>query len=204
MPQKVRLEVFRTESRSPAGAPDDTVVMPAEALEETRLAAFDSGYKAGWDDATAAAADTERELRAEMARNLQALSFTYHEARGALLQGLAPLMEQICTRLLPETARASLGETVRAALMPLAEEALERPVQLLIHPNARPALEAALADTAAPPHALVEDTALTPGEVYLRWDDGERHIDLDAAAAAIAAAVTAFFEDSQEELRHHG
>ena len=204
MPQKVRLEVFVPGPRPRAEADDDTVVLPAEALEEARLAAFDSGYKAGWDDATAAARDEATDLQAEVARHLQSLSFTYHEARGALLQGLAPLLDQICTRLVPETARAALGETVREALLPLADEALDRPVSLRIHPDARPALEAALADATTPPHRLLEDPGLTPGEVHLHWDDGERHIDLDAAAAAIATAVTAFFQDSEEELRHHG
>ena len=50
-------------------------------LEEAKLAAFEKGYTAGWEDAVAAQDDEVAELRADLGRNLQALSFSYHEAQ---------------------------------------------------------------------------------------------------------------------------
>ena len=202
MAQRVRLEVFRPSE--PAADAAGTVVLTGDALEEARLAAFEKGYRAGWDDAVAAAEDEAQRRRGDVARALQELSFTYHEARGHLLQGLGPLLDQLCASILPGTAHAALGGIVREAVLPLAEAALDRPLRLTLHPDARAAVEAALQDTVAPPLELVEDAALGPGQVFLRWDGGEERIDLDEATAAIRAAVTAFFQDSQEELRHHG
>jgi len=220
MPHRLRLEVFGRDAVQSVG--EETLVMSSDSLEEAKLEAFDKGYRAGWDDAVAAQEDEAQRLRAEIGRNLQALSFTYHEARAHLLRGLGPLMTEICDRLLPEVARAALGGIVRETLEPIAAEALDRPVTLVLHPDAREAVEAALAENAAPPVTLIEETALAPGQLHLRWDEGERRIDLDAAVAAIGAAVTAYFAGSQdgeempddpapeltdppfEEMRRHG
>ena len=194
MPRPLRLEVFSTAPRR-QNEPAPQMV-PADAVEEARLEAFEKGYKAGWDDAVAAQEDEAQRLSANVGRNLQALSFTYHEARGHLLHGLGPLLDGICARILPETARAALGGIVREALEPLAEEALDRPVTLVLTPEARPLVEAALAQAAAPPVAFVEEPSLAPGQLHLRWDGGEQRIDLDAAVAEIGAAVTAWFAEA--------
>lgn len=197
MSRRVQLEEFE----APA-APGAALVLAPEALEEARLAAFENGYRAGWDDAVAAQSDTERQLAAEVGRNLQDLSFTHAEARTHVLRGLSPLLDQICARVLPEVAQAALGEVVRETLLPLAEAAADRPVTLLLNPAGRAAVEAALARGPAPPVALVEEPSLGPGQVFLRFDDTEQQIDLDAAAEAIRSAVAAFFHTEQEHRQH--
>lgn len=201
--RRVSLEVL---SAAPAdGAVPGTLVLPAEALEETKLAAFEQGYKAGWDDAAAAAAAEADGARREASQALQGLSFGFHEARGHLLEGLGPLLEDICARVLPELAQAALGPVVREALMPLAEQALERPVTIALHPAARAAVEEALAAGPAPPVDLLEDSDLAPGEIQLRAGGEERRIDLDAAVAQIRHAVTDFFTPTPaEEASLHG
>ena len=192
MPRRVRLETFCAPPQSPAAADADTVVMDGDAFEEARLASYEEGYKAGWDDAAAAGEADGEGLRREAARNLQALAFTYHEARGHLMEGLGPLFDAICDRLLPDMAQAALGGMVRETLIPLAGAALDRPVTLVLNPAGRAAVEAALADSPAPPVDLVEDPTLGEAEVHLRGATEERRIDLDAAAAEIRAAITAF------------
>lgn len=203
MARRVRLDLFDLPATMPAAA-DATVVLTGDALEEAKLAAFEQGYQAGWDDATTARDDEGERLRQDVGRSLQALSFTYHEAHGQLMSALAPLFDRICATLLPGMAHAALGGLVQEALAPLAEAALDRPVTLVTHPDARVAVEAALDGAVTPPWTLVEDGSLTPGQVWLRWETDERRIDVDAATEAIRAAVTAFFTETEEELRRHG
>jgi hypothetical protein len=57
------------------------VVTQVDAVEEAKVASFEQGYKAGWDDAVAAQSEDQTRIRADLARNLQSLSFTYQEAR---------------------------------------------------------------------------------------------------------------------------
>ncbi len=193
MPRPVMLEILHGAPRTRASAGPDTVVLAKDAFEEARLASYEDGYKAGWDDAVAAAEADGETLRREVAQNLQALSFTFHEARGHLMEGVGPLLDAICERLLPEIAQAAIGGIVRETLLPLAGQATDRPVTLVLNPAARPAVESALADGSAPPVVIVEDADLGRAAVQLRSDTEERRIDLDAAVAEIRTAVAAFF-----------
>jgi flagellar biosynthesis/type III secretory pathway protein FliH len=198
MPGPVRLEEFESEARSEPAA-----TLDADAFEEARLASFEQGYQAGWDDAAAAQDEDQRRLRADVAHNLQELSFTYHDARGHILRSLAPLLDQICARVVPELAARSIGEIVRETLMPMVEAAADQPVTIVLNPSSRTAVESALADIAAPLFNIAEEPSLGSGQLYLRFDESEQEIDIDAAVATIGAAVEAFFNGTGE-LREHG
>lgn len=190
---RLKLEVFGAEA-----APAETVVIQAADLEEARLASFEAGFTAGWDDAMAAQKEEQAGLTADLARNLQALSFTYHEARMHVLTALRPLFTALVARLLPGIARESLAPMVAEQLAAIAGGLAEAPVVLELNPAARPAVEALLESHAAPPFRIVEEPTLGEGQAYLRLDQVETLVDLDRAVAEIAAAVTGYFHPPEE------
>ena len=186
----LKLEVFDTDDK-PTRA--QTVVLDRVALEDQKLASYDSGYKAGWEDAVGAQSDDQSRMGADLARRLQTLGFTYHEARTHILKAIEPLMLQIVGRLLPEIARESLAPFVLETLMPLAEGLAEAPVTLVLNPAARAAVEALLEQATGLPLIIEEEPTLGEGQVYLRLGQTEAQVDLDKATADIAAAVRGFF-----------
>lgn len=190
----LRLEVFGNGS---AGAA--TVVTDLSALEEARLAAYEQGYAAGWDDANAAVSDEQARLRLDLARNLQALGFTYHEARLHVLRGIEPLLQDIVTRLLPELARAALAPLILDTLMPLATTMADAPITLVIAPGSRAAAEALLDQRGSLPLTLREEPSLGEGQAYLRLGDTETRIDLDRAIAEITAALRGFYDLTEKD-----
>jgi flagellar assembly protein FliH len=194
----LRLEVFET-ATPPA---DTTVVTDIGAMEEARLAAYEQGYTAGWDDATAAQAEDQTRLRADIGRNLQALGFTYQEARTHLLRAVEPLLLDITASLLPVLAREALAPVVLETLMPLAEQAADAPVRLVLNPSARPAVEGLVTAATGLPLTIVEEPTLGEGQVYLRLGETETQVDLDRAVAAVTAALRDFFALSREEAPH--
>ncbi len=198
MPRPVTLESFTHPAEPEAAADPDMVVMADDAFEEARLASYEEGYKAGWDDAAAAAESDGDTLRREAMRNLQALSFTFHEARSHMVEALGPLFDSICDRLLPEIAQAAIGGHVRESLLPLAGAAMDRPVTLLLNPAVRAIVEEALAEGSAPPLDIVEDPSLGAAEVQIRSGGEERRIDLDAAVAEIRSTLAAHFAAQAE------
>ena len=198
MPRGLQLEVFE----SAETAKEDSVVLSTEALEEARLAAFEKGYRAGWDDCAAAAEEDQTRLRSDVARSLQTLSFTYEEARAHLLAALAPLLRDMTDRILPEIARDSIGLAVAEALVPLAAAMPPPPVTLVIAPAARAVVDAALDGASTPPLRIEEEPSLLPAQAWLRFDDRSEQIDLDGALEAIRAAVAAFLTPHQTERRH--
>ncbi|NUB44597.1 flagellar biosynthesis protein [Fertoebacter nigrum] len=194
----LRLEVFGSADRVAEG----TVVTDLTALEEARLAAYEQGYAAGWDDAATATTDEHSRLKLDLARNLQALGFTYHEARLHVLRGVEPLLQDIVTRLLPEMARAALAPLVLESLMPLAERMADTPVTLVISPAARAAAESLIDRTCSLPLTLLEEPSLGEGQAYLRLGDSETRIDLDRAIADITAALRGFYDLTEKERKH--
>lgn len=195
----LKLEVFETEAASPGAK---TVVLDSMLLEETKLASYDAGYAAGWEDAAAAQSADQTRVRADLARNLQSLGFTFHEARMHVLRALEPLLNEIVGRFLPGLARETLAPIVLDVLMPLAEKMADAPVTLVLNPAARPAVEALLEQATGIPLTLVEEPSLSEGQVYLKLGETETQINLDRATAEITAAVRGFFELPEKENKN--
>lgn len=186
----------------PAGFASAPVDVPEEALEEARLAAFDQGFKAGWEDCEEAAKEAAQAARGELLRHLQEMSFGYHEAHGHLLAALRPVFSAMVDRILPASARQTLGPQVVEALMPLAQARLESPVRLHVHPESRLALEEFLSAAVCPPFETVEDAGLAPGTVRLAAGETETLIDPGSVTEAIREIVARHLEPRQEKRRH--
>lgn len=194
----LKLEVFETEGK----ANTSTVVMETSFLEETRLASYETGYAAGWEDAVAAQTQDDAEMRAGIGRNLQALSFTYHEARIHVLKALTPLLTEMVDSILPEIARETLASQIVEVLMPLAEEMADAPVTLRVNPSSRAAVETLLDQATGLPVTIIDEPTLGAGQAYLRLGDSETRVDLDSAISAISEAVFAFFDLTEKDRKH--
>lgn len=186
----LRLEVFETEATAANSA---TVVLDTLALEEAKLRSYDAGYSAGWEDASTAQSNEQGRMKADLARHLQALGFSYQEARMHVLKAIGPLLIEIVGRLLPDLARETLAPVVLECLMPLAEGSADTPVTLVVNPAARAAVEQLLERTTGLPLILVEEPTLSEGQVYLRLGSSETEVNLDRAITEITAAVRGFF-----------
>lgn len=177
---------------------------PAEEEEDVKLAAYEQGYSAGWEDATKAQADAKAEVEAEVAQHLQRLAFGYQEARQMVLQAMEPLLTQMTTRLLPAIAAESLAPLVLEAVMPLAESLADAPITLRVAPEAKAAVERMVADAIGLPCRIIVDDGLQGGCVLIATDSAELRVDVDAAMAAITQAVRDFFVVSRMEAAHAG
>lgn len=199
MAKRVQLEVFELTDMT-----GDRVELGQVELEECRLAAYEQGYTAGWDDAVAAQDGEIARLRADLGRNLQDLSFTYHEAHSHVLRTLEPLLHDMVTKVLPAIARESLGQMVLEHLRPMAKDLADQPVTLVANPANRELLESLVLAEANFPLTFREEPSLGDGQVYLRLGEAESRIDLDGVISAISAAVSAFFRIEKQEERRHG
>ena len=190
-----KLEVFDTDAGS---GRSDMMVVQVSANEEAKLAAYETGYKAGWEDAASAQSEDQGRIRADLARNLQQLSFTFQEARAHVLKAVEPLLEEMVNRLLPETARETLAPLVLEQVMPMAEELTDQPVTLVLNPAVRVAVEGLLMQATGLPLTITEEPTLPEGQVYIRLGASEAKVDLTRVTTDIAAPVRGFFSLSDE------
>ena len=191
-----KLEVFDAEPGSPERP--GMVTMQVSANEEAKLAAYEQGYKAGWEDAATAQSEDQGQIRADLARNLQQMSFTFQEARTHILKAIEPLLEEMVNRLLPEMSRETLAPLVLEQVMPMAEDMTDQPVTLVLNPSVRVAVEALLLQATGLPLTIEEEPTLPDGQVYIRLGASEVKVDLTRVTKDIAAAVRGFFSLSEE------
>jgi len=169
-------------------------------LEEERLASFEKGYQAGWDDAAKSQAEDQRSVTADLAQNLQDLTFTYEEAHAAVLQSLRPLLEQMIAAVLPgigqETLVPRLAELLRERVQAHGRQAIEI-VTATDDMTRMEILVEALPDMQI---TLRPDDTLARGQLYLRFGDTEEEIDLKSVLQAIDQAVAGFFEENRKAI----
>lgn len=186
----LRLEVFDTVTAG-NGAPQPLI--EASALDEAKIASFEQGYSAGWEDAAAAQASDQSRISADLARNLQSLAFTFQDARTHVLQAIRPLILEMTSRLLPEVAREALAPAVLEAVMPLADDLADAPLTLVLNPAVRDRVETLVAQATGLPMRIEEEPSLGEGQVYIRLGPTETKVDLTRVTDDIAAAVRGFF-----------
>ena len=173
-----------------------------EMLEQARLEGYEAGFKAGWDDATRAEASEQSRIGAEFARNLQDLGFTFHEARSHVMQALEPLLAGMVQRVLPQLVSETMGQTILEELLPLATQAADTPIEIVVAPASRPVLEQLLANATTVPFSLVEEPTLSQGQVFLRSGKTERHIDFASAIDRIGAAIEGLYDLNEKAFRN--
>jgi flagellar assembly protein FliH len=103
---------------------------------------------------------------------------------------------------LPQIARDALAPSIVQNLMPLADQAADAPVEIVINPAAQIAVQALLAQAGGPPTVLICEPSLGDGQAFLRLGQNETRIDLDGAIGEIAAAVQGFFQLPERTQPH--
>lgn len=170
---------------------------PAPMSEQQKLESFEQGYKAGWDDATAAQFQDQSRITAGLENTLKDLSFTFHEARAHVLQGVEPLVRELVEKILPSFAQDGLPDLVAERINVALGDMTDRPVVLSVSPNSRAAVEAALPVDPGFPITIKEEATLGDGQVFLNLGATEEVLDLDDAIRTVKSAIGDFFEINQ-------
>ncbi|MCJ7871017.1 ABC transporter ATP-binding protein [Marinovum sp. 2_MG-2023] len=178
------------------------VLQDDEEIETRRLAAFEEGYQAGWDDAVQAHAKDKIRLTSDLAQNLLDLSFTYNEAYSHLLREMRPLLIEIIDKLLPEVMRRSIGPRIVEELQNAASENLACDAHILVHPGLVETVESLIEREDSFPVLIRGDVKMAEGQAQLSLADREIEINLDDVISEISAALDAFTLDLQKEDSH--
>jgi len=174
---------------------------PAE-IEANRMAAYEQGYKAGWDDAVQSDVDEQNRIGVDFARNLQDLGFTFHEAKSHVMKSLEPLLIEVVSKVLPQLVSETLSQTILEELLPFAEEASDVSVQIVVASSGRAAIEALIDTSLTIPLEIIEEPSLADGQVYLRMGELEKKIDMNGAIERIGTAIKSVYALNEEALKH--
>ncbi len=189
------LEDFST--RAAPGTPQS-----AEREDSELLESFEQGYKAGWEDAVRAKSEEQSHISDDLARSLQDLSFTYHEAHSAILAEIAPVVEQAVMAVVPEIARAGFGHQVAAEISRLAGQGETTEVLLRVAAEDLAPVEDLLPDPLPLPVRIEIDETLSRGQAHLAFGNRERRIDVSELVASVGEAFSGFVQTARKESQH--
>lgn len=175
---------------------------PAAQAQEGNLDAYEDGYRAGWDDAVAAATSDRTQITEDFKKSLQDISFSYHEARTHVLNAIAPLLSAMAEKLLPEMAQEHFAQTVLEAVQSLAENAADQPVEVLVNPDTATALRMILSDDLSVPIEIREESHIGTGQAMLKAAQAEHSVDIASAETSIREALDGFLNAQNEEQKY--
>jgi len=194
MAQLLHLEEFAPDAGGNPGNGGDN--------DSQRLASYERGYQAGYDDAAVAATEDQTRISAEFSLNLQDLGFTFHEARSHVIRSLEPLLLALVEKLLPDLVAQTMGQRILEEIIPLAETAADTPIQVVVAPSCLAAIEPLLKSATTCPLELVEEPSLGPGQVFLRSGKFEKQIDMQSVLGAITDAMSALERENSGVFAH--
>jgi flagellar assembly protein FliH len=176
-----------------------TLTMTDVMLEEQKLASYEAGYQAGWDDSADSNRDAGTQISADFSQNIRDLSMTYHEAYGALMADIKPLVLQIVNSVLPEIGKETLGPRVLELIEAEISDAQQSAVLLFASPQDCAVLQPVVTQfDGAVEVALQPDDTLAAGQVHLRLGLGNEHeINTQALIDGIRTAVWDHFQTDE-------
>ncbi len=177
-------------------------LMSDVALEDQRLASFEQGYSAGWEDAIHAQAQDQTRITGILSRRLEDLSFTYHDALTQMLASVEPVFQSMINSVLPETMSQTFGQHIVQELFEMAQERAGQPVILEVPVGSSAALKAALGRDFPMPFKISEDPRLDAGQASLRVGSAEREVDSAHLLQSIRNAIESFLHQLDEESQH--
>lgn len=155
--------------------------------------AYESGYKAGWDDAVRKNSDEADRLTAGLSENLQQIAFDFHQARSAIIEGLDATVHAILEKTLPEIAQAGLAQNIKDVLLKSIEEGSQAPFVLRINPNDRAAVDGILPEVNGIALEIQEATDLGPGQVLFELGGLESSLNTETVVQDILKLSSEFF-----------
>ena len=166
--------------------------------DETRLAIFDEGFQAGWDDATQALRTEADTALSGISQRLQDMSFTFEEARTKLLGAQVPVLTQMIGKVLPAAAEASLAPRLRQEIDRMLAGELEGSITISVAPQSLEAMENCLQSVMTRPFSVAPDPLLEPGEVLLEVGERAREVNCDHFVQEISGALDAYLNLAAE------
>ncbi|MCG7521092.1 ABC transporter ATP-binding protein [Ruegeria sp. Ofav3-42] len=173
-----------------------------DALEEQRLAAFEQGYSAGWEDAVQAQVQSQGQVSAELAKSLEDMSFTYHEAMNRMSLSLEPMFQSLMQAVLPKTLDRGFAVRLVEQLTDMARTQIGQPMQIFVPTGCVVEVEALIRGEFSSPTQVVEDPSLETGQARLKVGISQREVDCSELLAAVDQAFQAYVFQAKEAVNN--
>jgi hypothetical protein len=176
------------------------VVISEESIEDSRLSAFEGGYKAGWDDATVALTTEQRNVIVQINQHLMDASFTYHEVKSQLLTSIEHLFLDIFEKFIPSIASECICLQIKNELLCLVKSRIDDRIRLAVAQSSYSHIEELLQHETLHQVSLEVDIKLTAGQIYLQAGEAEKLFDIELFARDAKLKISNFLKEQQGQF----
>lgn len=161
-------------------------------LEDIRLAAFEKGYVAGWEDAIKNQEKEDSRISYGMAQRLEDISFTFYEARSQFSKDSGIILRMLSEKILPETLHGTLGQHLTYEMESILESLSPDSLTISVPEGNRLKVEKLLKLDIPVPLRIEEDFSLDNDQIVLRVADIEREIDINRFVNSMLDMIDTF------------
>ena len=171
-------------------------------LEATRIASFEKGYQAGWDDAAKTEAETKDRLDAEIGRNLEEMSFSFSEAQRNVSLSLEQLLRDMANLVFPALFAENFGEIVAELIKPVIEEAANLNARLICAPESVKLVEAVIQKSGKFALSVDIEPSFSKHQIKLELGHETHEFDGNALLIQMRKLIDARLRELKQENAH--
>lgn len=170
--------------------------------DPARLASYEEGFRAGWDEAEAAQKGNADRLVEEIHSNLRDLSFTYHEAHLRVHASVGATLEKVLAAALPVLVHDTIGERLKQLILDRVMSEGSQPVTISCSGEDGPVVESLLQEDFGFPVKQLINPGLSEGQVAVEIGDSEILHDAPALISDVQDLLAEFRMRGTERNEH--
>lgn len=199
---------LRFETFSPDG---DTETSNSQEAAKQLAKAYRDGHAKGFiqgaEESAREHAEAQDQLRSQLIEALKDGQMTRQEAQASVTKSLFPLIDALVKALAPSLVDIGFPTELSDQLRKALEGRPNTKPVVRCAPDLVAPLEQSLSDWSGS-FEVIPDTALTPHQAKIHWDDGFDHIDLDGCMTEIRQCLDRFSQsvavDQEQEMSDVG
>lgn len=181
----------------------EKVLLLSESEQEAQtIASYELGYAAGWEDALTLQIEEKSKLSDALRENLQDLDFTLADARAQILQSVAPFLEALTAKILPDFAQQAATATLMATVEQILAKQADEPLTLKVAEGSEAKLQPIVEQAVNRKLSILVDPSLTADQVVLHIAETEQFFDPAAVLSELHQAVAGFGDVVKKETGH--
>jgi flagellar assembly protein FliH len=186
--------IFEDFSAGPS-APDQSGSDQGDSLE-----GYETGYKAGWDDALKSHQDSKTHISTSLAQNLEQIEFTLIEAKAEVIASIKPVLNEITNTLFPSLTNIALRDLIAGEIEAMLKTNSPTDVSIIVSEQDEATIATLLNSTNALSEiSLVAKNTVGEGQAYISCNALQRKIDVGQALADIQSTIDSFLNQPELE-----
>jgi flagellar biosynthesis/type III secretory pathway protein FliH len=167
------------------------------------LEAYETGYKAGWEDAKLAHQTSKSHLSTALIKNVEQIQFSAAEIRAETLGRLNCVLTEVFEKLFPALRQESLRGLLEEELSQLLHQHATNDIELIVSPDDQSVLSTLIEETDdLKSIRIAARPDLTPGQAFVCFGNQKSKVDVQHAVSHIRETVLPLLTNPPREQAH--